>query len=74
MPKAPSRINTTASTSPWWLTEGDLECPHCGHLYFIEVEFRCPECDGPGCPHCRIKHVEGHLVCTGCAAEAQSNG
>jgi hypothetical protein len=50
----------------WWLHDGDQECPHCGHLYFSEVEFRCADCDGPGCPHCRITHTLGHLVCPDC--------
>ena len=61
----------TAKTDPWWLTDGDLECPHCGQFYFVEVEFRCPDCDGPTCPHCKVKHTAGYLVCSGCAGPAE---
>lgn len=68
----------TSSTSSsvraaWWLGDGDEECPHCGRLYFYEVEFRCMECDGPGCPHCTVTHTEGHLVCVECAPTKISN-
>jgi len=52
-------------SSPWWLG-GDEECAHCGQVYVLEVEFRCPECDGPSCPHCRMTHAEGHFVCPEC--------
>jgi hypothetical protein len=61
----------TTSTSvyvikTWWLRDGDEECPHCGRMYFYEMEFRCPECDGPGCPHCTAIHTQGHVVCVNC--------
>jgi len=64
MPKAKSKV-TTASL-PWWLGEGEEECPHCGRLYFVEVEVRCADCDGPACPHCKVRHTEGHVVCPDC--------
>ena len=54
---------------PWWLSDGDEECPHCGQLYIVEVEFRCPECDGSLCPHCKVVHVEGHHVCPDCKGD-----
>jgi hypothetical protein len=69
MPKA--KPMATPKVDPWWLTEGDLECPHCGRLYFVEVEFRCPDCDGPGCRYCKVTHIEGHLVCSGCVEPAE---
>jgi hypothetical protein len=59
--------------SPWWLADGEEECPHCGQLYFLEVEVRCTHCDGPTCPHCRVRHREGHLICPGCV-ESEANG
>lgn len=62
--KTSSKIPAAMS---WWLNAGDEECSHCGQLYIYEVEFRCIECDGPGCPHCRVVHAEGHLICPACA-------
>lgn len=64
MPKG--RINETAVALSWWLSDGDEECPHCGGWYFYEVEFRCAECDGPGCPHCQLVHAEGYRICPAC--------
>jgi hypothetical protein len=57
----------------WWIGEGDEECAHCGALYVLELEFRCTQCDGPTCPHCKIKHAEGHFVCPDCV-EAKAHG
>jgi hypothetical protein len=68
MPKKKSP-STSSIALAWWLDDGDLECPHCGRLYFYEVEFRCAECDGPGCPHCKVTHAEGHVVCFDCGPE-----
>lgn len=65
MPKRVTRTKTSAP--PWWLG-GEEECVHCGQLYVYEVEFRCPDCDGPGCPQCKGMHTEGRFVCAGCAA------
>ena len=64
MPKVQTKV--TLVSGPWWLDEGDLECPYCGQLYILELEFRCPECDSPSCRHCRTKHAEGHDVCPEC--------
>ena len=55
-----------AAATPWWLHDGDEDCPHCGQPYIYEVEFRCPACDGPSCPHCKQLHAEGHHVCPSC--------
>jgi hypothetical protein len=44
-----------AQVVAWWLG-GEEECLHCGQLYAYEIEFRCPECDSPTCPHCRKNH------------------
>ncbi|MGC3982082.1 MAG: hypothetical protein QM808_12545 [Steroidobacteraceae bacterium] len=73
MPKiTPSNIPLATS---WWLSDGDEECPHCGSLYVYELEFRCTECDGPGCPHCKLVHAEGHFVCPDCVpSQAKSKG
>jgi hypothetical protein len=56
--------------TPWWLSEGEEECPHCGALYYYEVEVRCPECDGPSCPHCIVQHTD-LTTCIGCRSEAE---
>ena len=71
----PGKLRVQARLKAWWLS-GEEDCPHCGQLYAYEIEFRCPECDSPSCPHCRHKHSEGHHVCPGCVGpvEEQSNG
>lgn len=56
----------------WWQEEGEEECPHCGQLYIYEVEFRCIECDGPGCPHCQVLSKAGRLVCVACASSCDA--
>lgn len=56
----------------WWLG-GDEECPHCGQFYAYEIEFRCPECDRPSCPHCRQQHAQGHNVCPECVNVAEES-
>jgi hypothetical protein len=38
------------------------------------MEFRCTECDGPGCPHCRVTHAQGHLICPDCASAVSHTG
>jgi len=63
---AQPKTTTSVGITSWWLDDGDQECPHCGHLYYYEVEFRCTDCDGPGCPHCRVVHEAGHVICPGC--------
>ena len=64
MQKRKSKAKT--AVVPWWLSDGDEDCPHCGQPYIYEVEFRCPSCDGPSCPHCKQVHTEGHHVCPSC--------
>lgn len=61
-----------ATVVPWWLNDGDEDCPHCGQPYIYEVEFRCPACDGPGCPHCTQLHTEGHQVCPSCVESPEN--
>ena len=63
-----TRSSAKAKVAPWWLGEGEEECVHCGQTYHLEVEFRCPECDGPSCSHCKQPHAEGHHVCPDCLA------
>jgi hypothetical protein len=65
------KTSSVTSTVAWWLADGDEECPHCGRFYFYELEFRCTECDGPGCPHCQAIHAEGHLICPDCKPDGR---
>jgi hypothetical protein len=69
--KAKIQLQVTA----WWMS-GDEECLHCGQLYAYEIEFRCPVCDNPSCPHCRMQHAAGHNVCPACvdAVEEPDHG
>jgi hypothetical protein len=67
MARVRSKATNAATTTPWWLTEGEEECPHCGQLYFLELELRCSACDGPSCPHCKVRLAEGRIVCPECA-------
>ena len=60
---ARGKAQTLRSVS-WWLG-GDEECPHCHQLYAYEIEVRCPECDGPSCPHC-VTRLERGVVCVAC--------
>jgi hypothetical protein len=61
MPKTEVRTQVVC----WWLA-GEEECVYCGQLYPYELEFRCPECDSPSCPHCRQAHARSHQVCPAC--------
>ena len=70
MPKG--KVKVQARVIAWWLG-GEEQCLHCGQLYAYEIEFRCPQCDSPGCPHCRKQHSEGHNVCPTCADSAEEN-
>lgn len=49
----------------WWLG-GEEHCPHCGQEYAYELEFRCPDCDGPCCAHCKKQHQDARHVCPEC--------
>ena len=72
---AKGKAKVQARVVSWWLS-GEEQCLHCGQLYAYEIEFRCPECDGPSCPHCRKLHSAGHHVCVACidTAEEQTYG
>jgi hypothetical protein len=70
----PDKHSVPERAASWWLSEGDEECRHCGRLYVYEMEFRCVECDGPGCPHCRLTHAEGHSICPDCAPASSNVG
>jgi hypothetical protein len=77
MPKAKATSKRANKAMPWYLGEGDEECPHCGQWYSYELEFRCPDCDSPSCPHCKSKHAEDRFVCPGCVVvitEVESHG
>jgi hypothetical protein len=69
---AERRAKATSGVMQWWLFAGDEDCPHCGQTYLYELEFRCPECDSPGCPHCKAQHTEGHHVCPECLNTRQN--
>ena len=71
---AKPKAKAAAKLTPWWMSSGDEECPHCGQPYVAEVEFRCPDCDGPGCPHCKSKHAEERLVCPECVTSTAGEG
>ena len=62
-----ARQTSGIATTSWWLQGGDDECPHCGAVYVYELEFRCTECDGPGCLHCKVVRETGHMICVVCA-------
>ena len=64
-----SKAQITRSVA-WWLG-GDEECPHCHQLYAYEIEVRCPECDGPSCPHC-VARLERGIVCIVCRASPEA--
>lgn len=68
MPKARSQSKTVRKVVRWYLIGGDEVCSHCGQLYAYELEFRCPDCDGPSCPQCKSKHSDERFVCPGCVA------
>ena len=70
MPDKKSAV--AVATLSWWLTDGDEECPHCGRLYLYEVEFRALNATA-GCPHCRVVHEEGRLICPGCVPESRGS-
>lgn len=70
MPKVRSKVTVSTPALPWWLGEGEEECPHCGQFYAVEVEVRCVDCDGPMCPHCKVRHTEVHYVCPACVSSA----
>jgi hypothetical protein len=63
---AKANVPAAGPTTPWWLLEGDEECPSCGHLYIYEMEFHCPECEITACIHCRRRHSDGRMVCVSC--------
>lgn len=77
MPKARSKSKAAQKAVSWYLSSEDEQCPHCGQLYAYELEFRCPDCDSPGCPHCKTKHEDERFVCSACVIvvrEEASNG
>lgn len=69
MPKARSKSASAKAnkTLPWYLSGEDEQCAHCGQFYAYELEFRCPDCDTPSCPHCKSKHADERFVCPSCA-------
>jgi hypothetical protein len=62
----PKRGQSPSTAQSWWLGTGHEDCPHCGQSYLYELEFRCTECDGPGCMHCKSWHVDGYWLCPTC--------
>jgi hypothetical protein len=72
MPKGVTKTKLDAYIKQWWLT-GEEICAHCGSSYAYEVELRCPDCDGPTCPHCMLSY-SGRHVCPECAAPDSPGG
>lgn len=70
MSKGTAKTGASSKPVAWWLLGGEEACPHCGQLYIYELEFRCPDCDSPSCPHCRQQHAEGRVVCISCVASS----
>ena len=70
----PKQSTSGITVAGWWLTDGDEECPHCGRLYLYELEVRCADCDGPGCPHCTSVQAEGRLICVACTPLPSGEG
>jgi hypothetical protein len=66
MARTRTKAPAAPAPTPWWLMEGDEECPGCGHLYIYEMEFHCPDCEITTCIHCRRRHSDGRLVCVSC--------
>ena len=62
-----------AAVSPWWLSQGDEECPHCEGDYIFETEVRCVQCDAPICPMCVVR-VGRRVLCPGCKPRPKSGG
>jgi hypothetical protein len=62
-----TRAATQSAAAPWWVSEGEHDCPHCEQTYAYEVEARCFECDAPICPMCIVR-IEEHLFCPECRA------
>jgi len=58
-------IHSSGSNLPWWLDEGEEECPHCSQSYAYSVELRCSNCDAPICPMCVVR-AGTNLVCPDC--------
>lgn len=65
MPKAKAKA-ASVKVMRWWIGGGEELCAHCGGMYAYEVEFRCPDCDSPTCPHCKKRHAEDRDVCPQC--------
>jgi hypothetical protein len=51
--------------APWWLAQGEEDCPHCEHTYSYHAEVRCFECDAPICPMCIVRLSE-QFFCPDC--------
>jgi hypothetical protein len=74
MPTGRSKSKASAKVMAWYLSGGDQQCPHCGQWYMYELEYRCPDCDEPSCPHCKSRHADERFVCPGCVDEGASHG
>jgi hypothetical protein len=57
------------AATPWWLDEGEEQCPFCLAGYAYELEVRCVDCDRPSCPRCAVVAREVRVVasCPECA-------
>lgn len=73
MPKGRSKTTSASEATPWWLSGGEEECPHCGIQYAYEIEVRCTTCDSPCCPHCKARDREGRNVCPECVGVGEAS-
>jgi hypothetical protein len=64
-----SRTAVTSGPTPWWLDEGEEDCPHCDQTYTYSAEVRCFDCDASICPMCIVR-VGEHVFCPDCGEQA----
>jgi DNA-directed RNA polymerase subunit RPC12/RpoP len=47
---------------PEWLTDAQEVCPFCYHVYILEMEYRCIDCDAAICPFCMVEIRESSEI------------
>ena len=69
---AKSKSAAQSNASPWWLHEGEEDCPHCDQTYTYCAELRCFDCDAPICPMCIVRIGE-HVFCPECQQQTDTH-